>query len=134
MDYATLLQKARKDLPESVSNKERFEIPKVLGHLQGKHTVISNFLQITKIFNREPEQVLKFVLKEIASPGKIEGQIVIIGSKVSASLLNQRIKQYANTYVLCSECGKPDTQLTKEKTVSMLKCTACGAKHPVRLI
>ena len=134
MNYQELLQKARKELPESLTNKERFEVPKVLGHVQGKNTIISNFNQIAKTFGREPMHLLKYVLKELAAPGKIENHQLIIGSKISASQINQKIKQYANTYVLCPECGKPDTQLIKEKSVSMLKCTACGAKHPVRLI
>ncbi len=129
-----MLDKARSELPDSISNKERFEIPKVIGHIQGKNTVISNFFQIAKTLGREVEHLLKYVLKEIAAPGKIDGQRIIIGSKVSASILNQKIKQYTNTYVLCADCGKPDTQLTKEKGISMLKCTACGSKHPVRLI
>lgn len=134
MDYNELLSKARKELPEAISSKERFEIPKVLGHVQGNRTIVSNFVQIAKTLGREPEHLLKYVLKETATPGKMIGQRLILGSKVSASLLNQKVRQYANTYVLCPDCGKPDTELVKEKGISMLKCTACGAKHPVRLI
>jgi translation initiation factor 2 subunit 2 len=134
MSYEELLKKARQELPESVFIKERFEIPKVKGFIQGNNTIVVNFVQIAKTLEREPEHLLKFVLKEIAAPGKLDGQRLIIGSKISASLINQKVKLYANTYVLCPECGKPDTKLIKEKTVSSLKCAACGAKHPVRLI
>ena len=134
MSYEELLKKARQDLPESVFIKERFEIPKVKGFIQGNNTIVVNFVQIAKTLGREPEHLLKFVLKEIAAPGKLDGQRLIVGSKISASLINQKIKLYANTYVLCPECGKPDTKLIKEKAVSSLKCAACGAKHPVRLI
>jgi translation initiation factor 2 subunit 2 len=134
MPYEELLKKARQELPESVFIKERFEIPKVKGFIQGNNTIVVNFVQIAKTLGREPEHLLKFVLKEIAAPGKLDGQRLIVGSKISASLINQKVKLYANTYVLCPECGKPDTKLIKEKTVSSLKCAACGAKHPVRLI
>lgn len=134
MEYKALLEKARNELPEAISSKERFEIPKVLGHIQGNRTVISNFFQIAKALGREPDHLLKFVLKETATPGKIVRQRLILGSKVSATQINQKIRQYANTYVLCPDCGKPDTELIKEKGISMLKCTACGSKHPVRLI
>jgi len=34
--------------------------------------------------------------------------------------------------VLCPECKKPDTQLKKEDRITTIKCSACGAKHPVR--
>ena len=70
MDYEKMLEKARKELPESVLKTERFEIPKVKGHIQGNRTIISNFNQIAKTLRREPEHLLKFVLKELAAPGE----------------------------------------------------------------
>ena len=133
-DYRVLLDKARMELPESVINIDRFEIPNVKGHIQGNNTIISNFAQIAKTLGREVEHFLKFVLKELATPGKLDGQRLILGRKISATLINQKIKLYAHTYVLCPECGKPDTVITVDSGVSMLKCTACGSKHPVRLI
>lgn len=134
MSYDDLLKKAREELPESISGRERFEIPKVIGHIQGNRTIISNFFQIAKVLGREPEHLLKYVLKELAAPGKLSGQQLVIGTKISSSIVNKKIKQYANIYVLCAECGKPDTKLTIEGGIYSLKCTACGAKHPVRLI
>src|SRR3989344_260202 len=133
-DYITLLKKARSELPESIMNKDRFEIPNVKGHIQGNNTIISNFLQIAKSLGRETEHFLKFILKELATPGKLDGQRLILGRKISAALINQKVKLYANSYVLCPECGKPDTVIAKEGGISMLKCTACGSTHPVRLI
>ncbi len=72
MEYKKLLEQARKELPKSVFEKERFEIPKVRGHIQGNRTVISNFLQIANSVGREPEHMLKFVLRELAAPGEIK--------------------------------------------------------------
>jgi translation initiation factor 2 subunit 2 len=57
---------------------------------------------------------------------------LIIGTKVAASRVNQKIRQYANEFVLCPECGKPDTKMEKEGHVTFLKCTACGARHIAR--
>ena len=133
MEYKKLLEEARKDLPESVFKKERFEIPKVRGHLQGNRTVISNFLQIASLLGRDSEQLLKFILREIAAPGEIKKSgSVIIGTKVPSSRINQKIKQYANLFVFCPECGKPDTKLEKEKAFTFIKCMACGARHTVK--
>jgi translation initiation factor 2 subunit 2 len=133
MDYKRLLKEARKELPESVFEKERFEIPKVRGHIQGNRTVISNFLQIASALGREPEHMLKYVLRELATPGEIKkSETVIIGAKVPASRINEKIRQYANDYVFCYECGKPDTKMEKEKSVVFVRCLACGARHPVR--
>ena len=114
-DYLALLKQARQSMPEHVINKERFEIPKVKGHLQGNKTIISNFLQIASMLRREPEHVLKFVLRELASPGEIKKSgSVIIGSKVPASRINDAIRNYANEFVFCPDTGKPDTVLEWE--------------------
>ncbi|MFW6225798.1 MAG: translation initiation factor IF-2 subunit beta, partial [bacterium] len=41
-------------------------------------------------------------------------------------------RKYAEEFVLCPECGKPDTELIKEEGITKLHCLACGAKHPVQ--
>ena len=132
-EYKKLLESVRKELPEHVFQKERFELPKAKGHIQGSRTVISNFLQIADTLRREPGNMLKFVLRELATPGEIKKSgSVIIGSKVPASRINEKIKQYASSYVFCYECGKPDTKIEKEGDFSFLKCTACGARHVIK--
>lgn len=133
MNYKKLLKQARKELPDMVFEKERFEIPKIRGHIQGNRTIISNFIQIADSLRREPEHMLKYVLRELATPGEIKKSgSVIIGTKISASRVNEKIKQYANEFVLCSECGKPDTKIEKEDNFSYLKCAACGARHRIK--
>ena len=133
MDYEQLLKRARENLPESVFEKERFEIPKVRGHLQGNKTVVTNFLQIASALRRPPEHLLKYVLRELATPGEITRSGVLrLGSKLAASRINEKIKQYAHEFVFCLDCGKPDTEIVKEGDFAFMKCTACGSKHPVK--
>lgn len=128
-----MLENVRKNLPEVVFLKERFEIPKVLGHVQGNRTVVSNFLQISSALRRESEHLLKYILKELATPGEIKKSgALILGTKVPASRINEKVRQYANKFVLCFECGKPDTLIVKEDGLNYLKCTACGAKNVVK--
>ncbi|MFQ5621573.1 MAG: translation initiation factor IF-2 subunit beta [Candidatus Nanoarchaeia archaeon] len=134
MDYEELLKRAREQLPESVFEKERFEIPKVVGHIEGSKTIIRNFGKIAQELNRPVEHLLKYVLKELATPGSLRGNTLTIGSKVSAGRLNAKIRQYAEEFVLCPECGKPDSKIIKEGEFSSLKCLACGAKKPVKSI
>lgn len=127
-----MLERAKKQLPEAITSGERFEIPKAEGHIQGNKTIISNFSQIVDTFRREPQHLLKFLQRELATPASIDGPRLVLGRKIKAELINQKITQYANTFVICPECGKPDTQLKKEDKILTLKCTACGAKHPVK--
>jgi translation initiation factor 2 subunit 2 len=132
LNYEQLLDKGRAEFPEAVRTFERFEPPKARGHLQGSKTIITNFPQIVSALNRDSDQFLKFILKELATPGELRKGFLLLGRKVSASSFNEKIKKYVDTYVICSECGKPDTQLIKEKNVPYMKCLACGAKHVVK--
>jgi translation initiation factor 2 subunit 2 len=130
-NYEELLERGKKALPETTQSTERFVVPKIRGHIQGNKTVLSNFLQIAQCFGRKPEQVLKYILKELAAPGEIKKQFVVLGAKVPAARINEKIQQYADTFVICRECGKPDTKMTKEENVCFIKCQACGARYSV---
>jgi len=131
-NYDKILSRARDKLPEKVLSKDRFEIPKVRGHIQGVKTIISNFNQIASTLGREQQQLLKYLQRELATPAEIDGPRLVLGRKISASLINAKIEQFAKEYVLCVECGKPDTKIMKEENIFTLKCTVCGAKHPIR--
>lgn len=132
MNYEALLDRAKEQLPEDVESTERFVIPKVKGHIQGVKTVINNWFEIAKTLDRKPPHILKYVQKGLATPGEIVKQSVIFGSKIPASKINEKIKQYADDFVFCKACGKPETKLSKEAGVIIMTCQACGAKNTVR--
>jgi len=128
-----LLKRARERLPKSVFEKERFEIPKVKGHLEGNKTVISNFDQIAGILRRPIDHLLKYLLKELATPGDItRSGLLVLGAKIASTRINSKIRQYADEFVLCGACGKPDTEITREGDFSFMKCSACGNKQTVK--
>ena len=131
-DYAQLLKRAREKLPDVALKSERFEIPKVKGHVEGNKTIIANFQEIVNIFRREPAQLLKYLQRELATPASVDGARLILGRKLTSALVNAKVQQFAKDFVLCPECNRPDTQLKKEGNVLVMHCTACGAKHPVR--
>ena len=132
MEYEELLKRGRGLMPESVFEKERFEIPKVKGHLEGNKTIVSNFSQIAGNLRRPQEHLLKYILKELATPGDIRSGQLILGSKIPATRINEKIRQYSHEFVLCPDCGKPDTEIKKEGEFSILQCSACGSKHQVK--
>ncbi len=131
-DYEKLLKQAYKELPEIKEGSDRFEIPKVSGHIQGNKTVITNFNTIVSTLRREAQQIIKFLQRALASPSTMDGPRLIFGRKIASSLINSKLKEYTENFVLCSECKKPDTQLRKREGVTVLKCTACGAQHAVK--
>ena len=128
-----MLKKARGEMPESVFESERFEIPKVKGHLQGNKTVISNFFVIADTLGRTPEHVLKYILKELATPGNLTRSALILGAKVPASRINEKIRKYATEYVLCRDCGKnSEVTLTRDAQLTglqLFQCNHCGSNN-----
>ena len=132
LDYENMLKEGKSKLPEISVSKERFEVPKVKGHIEGNKTIISNFSEMASSLRREAEHLLKYLQRELATPASIDGPRLMLGRKISAAQINQRIQQYARDFVLCSECGKPDTIIVKEDRVLFLRCTVCGAKKPVK--
>ena len=90
-------------------------------------------MQIARVLRRESEHLLKYIQKELAAPGEVNRSgLLVLGSKIAASRINDKIKQYANEFVLCPNCGKPDTEVKKEGDFAFLKCSACGAKNSVK--
>ncbi len=77
--------------------------------------------------------MLKFLLKELATPGEIKKSgSIMLGRKIGSNLINEKINLYAEKFVFCKECGKPDTNIKLVDSVIFLKCTACGAEHQIK--
>jgi translation initiation factor 2 subunit 2 len=131
-DYEKLLDQAYENVKQVSISSDRFEIPKIEGRFEGRKTILTNFSQIASHLRRNPEHFQKFILKELAASGHREGDRLSLNMKVPSAKINTKIEQYAKEFVLCKECGKPDTQLLKEDRITVLHCLACGAKHPVR--
>ena len=129
--YNELLDRLYKQV-KRVEVAERFEVPKVEGMVEGSKTIVTNFSQICSILRRKPEHLAKFLSRELAAQVSIEGDRLILNRKLLSSQINDKIQAYANEFVICQECGKPDTELIKEKGLMFLHCLACGAKHSVR--
>ncbi len=110
---------------------ERFEIKKVVGHHEGGKTIISNFIQVSTCLRRNPEHFAKFLFKELAAPGEIAGDRLIMTRKVSSQHVNEKIEKYAKEYVLCPNCKKPDTEIINEAGKKYLRCLACGNKKEI---
>lgn len=130
--YEEMLDKAYQKVKLPENNGERFEIPKIEGRVEGKKTILTNFFQIAEHLRRNPEHFQKFILRELAASGQKDGERLVLNMKVPSEKINQKIEQYAKEFVICRECGKPDTELLKEDRLTFIKCFACGAKHSVR--
>lgn len=126
------LERAMSRLPASRGTEDRFVIPPPKIFYEGKTTVLENFAGIADALNRDPDHLMKFILQEMGTAGKIEGQHAVFQGRFTEQNLERHIDSYVQEYVICSECHRPDTQLIRSDRVLTLKCEACGAHRPVR--
>ncbi len=131
-NYENLLNLALEQIPRAVFESARFQIPEADVAMVGSRTILKNFKTITAEFNREPEHFMKFLLRELGAAGDIQGAQAVFQGKFSAAIVADRIRRYVEEYVLCRECGKPDTKLEKLERIYISRCEACGARASVR--
>lgn len=129
--YQSLLQRARSRLPPVQAHRERFQVPEPDVMSDGKNTVIRNFQEITEVLRREPAHVIGHLARELGCPGVLDLPRGVLKSRVTKDAIGQRMREYTEKYVICSECKRPDTHLAKEGRFMLLICEACGAQRPV---
>ncbi|MCX6651110.1 MAG: translation initiation factor IF-2 subunit beta [Methanomassiliicoccales archaeon] len=132
-DYLSLLDRAKMQLPETIEKHERFVVPDPDVFQEGKTTVFRNFGDIVDTLRREPEHILQYMLRELGTPGTMEGRRVVFKTRLTPTQVSDKLQNYIDTFVLCSECGRPDTHINKEGRVMILECEACGAHRPVNV-
>jgi len=132
-DYQALLTRARDSIPVDIAQHTRFKVPEIDVLHEGKTTVIRNFTEIADAIQRDPEHILAFLLKELGTAGNLKGKRIVFKGKLMVKQIEERLKNYVDVYVLCSECERPDTKLLKDGRTLVLECSACGAHRPVKV-
>lgn len=132
-DYDKLLSRAWKNLPESVKEHSRFMIPPIDALAEGNSTVVRNFADIAGALNRDMSHIFSYLLKELGTAGMVEGRRGVFKGRISPRNIAQKLENYTNAFVLCSECHKPDTRIVKEGRTQILLCEACGGHRPIKV-
>lgn len=130
--YNILLEQAYEKVKIIKKGNERFEVPAVEGQVIGKTTIITNLANIASYLRRSVEHLAKFLQKELATSGKLDNERLILNTRLNSAKVNEKVQAYTREFLLCNECGKPDTELITEKNLRFKHCLACGAKSPVR--
>lgn len=133
-DYNEMLKGAMEKMPKKMDTSDRFKIPQAVCEIHGNKTLVKNFNEIINGLRRDASHLSKYLFKELAVPGSIEGSILTLQTKVSCDMMQKKIEDYIKEFVYCKVCGEPDTKLVKEERITFMKCDACGAKSPVRTI
>lgn len=124
-----MLDRAMEETPDIDGSSERFEVPDPEVRQEGNVTVFENFQQVCRQLGREDEHVMKFLQNEVGTSGHIDesGRARLTGD-FGHDRIATAIDEYVDEYVLCSECGLPDTRIEREGNVELLRCEACGAR------
>ena len=131
-NYKDLLKKVHENIESKPVSDDRFNLPKAEIFHEGNTSVIKNFDKISDAVNREPDEILKYLLGGLGTAGERKGSRVVFQGKIRAESIQTKLMDYINTYVICSECSKPDTHLVKRGRNTMVRCDACGAIRPLK--
>jgi len=131
-DYDKLLNRVRSITSTKIVDEDRFKVPKVDIFYEGNTTVFKNFDKIVDILNREGNHLLKFFLGNVGTAGEIVGGRIVFQGKIPTRTVQDKLNEYVDTYVICSECNRPDTHLVKKGRTILIRCDACGAFRSIR--
>ncbi len=131
-NYDNLLNRARSSIPEVTLKKERLEMPRLFVSTIGMRTIISNFKEVSEMLDRDPQHILKFLTREMATAATYHDGRAIFQGKFRKDTFEHLLTRYMDSFVICHVCKRPDTKIVKEKRLSFVVCNACGAKSAVK--
>ena len=131
-NYDELLKRARDQVPEVTLKKERLELPRLFVTMVGMRTTIANFKEISDTLDRDPQHILKFLTREMATAATYHDGRAIFQGKFPRDTFERLLQRYTESFVTCPVCKRPDTKIVKEKRLSFIVCNACGARSSVK--
>ena len=130
-EYTKLLDAAMAEIPKRSSSGERFEVPRIQGIRMGSRTIVQNFKEIADRMNRDPNHLLKFLSKELATAATTDGTRAIFQGVFKVESINRLLSIYTQRFVICPVCKRPDTKMDRQERYTFLTCEACGARSSV---
>ena len=132
-EYEKMLDSVYAHLPEKVTKTERFETPKFEFFTEGNKTIVKNFKAVVDKIRREPAFLSKHLSKELAVPVDVQGDRLILQRKLTGDIVNKKLEDFVNKFVICKQCRRPDTHVEElGHGLKQLICESCGARMAVR--
>lgn len=129
MAYDEHLDRALEATPDIEGSADRFSLPDPDVRQEGHVTVYENFQETLDTLDRDEKHLMKYLQNELGTSASIDerGRLRLTG-EFKQTRIREAMEAYADGYVLCPECGLPDTRLEKENGAEILRCEACGAR------
>ena len=115
----------------------RYKMPAVMGKIEGKgngiKTVIINISALALSLHRSPGEVTKHFGCELGAQttyNETTDRAVVNGAHTDM-VLQQTVHKYIQEFVLCPNCGLPETNYSFRNGCVLHRCMACGAKEMV---
>lgn len=116
----------------------RYKMPKLLSKIEGKgngiKTVIPNMEDIARSLSRPPSYPTKFFGCELGAQVQMDDKTsrYIVNGAHEAARLAELLDSFIKKFVLCPDCGNPETDMSVDKKENIwLDCKACGSHRMV---
>jgi translation initiation factor 2 subunit 2 len=132
LEYEDLLKRLKNNQTvEGTKNVARLELPLPQIQWIGRKTIFRNFKEFPRLMRRDPNKILMFLAKELATAVSLIGERAIFIGRKDKQSFSVLLNRYLKNFVICPVCQSPDTHLEKVKRLQLLVCEACGAKSPL---
>jgi translation initiation factor 2 subunit 2 len=129
-----LLDRAYTLLKKENKNKKAFVKPQMANI--NRKSYITNFIMFCSSINREPDHVMKFLIKDMNTDISLirEGNIgsdeytgLKFNNLFRSNQIMNSITNYMKTYVLCELCKSGETNIVKIDRINYIQCDSCKA-------
>lgn len=135
MSYEELLGRLMEELKKvkKGSKTQRIELPRPDVIWVGNRTILRNFTDYSKLLRRDPDRMLMYMAKRLATLATRDGERAIFVGRKDVQSIEAVINRYIKDVVICPACGSWDTKLERIKRLTFIVCEACGARSPARV-
>ncbi len=130
--YIEMLNEIYEKLPKKVETIDRYKLPQLEIEYKGNKTIIKNIEKILNFIRRDKKNFKKTFSRILGVQINFEGNELIINANVSKQVIENKINEYVNKFVICEVCQKPETVLEEENNILYLRCLACGYRKILR--
>lgn len=130
---ATMMMAISRDVDLEDDTHFRYQMPRleIATQSKGKQTVLVNLQEIADALHRETEDIIRFIGRRVGTSVSVSKKW--LRGQFDLPLLQSILQEYVRFYVLCGNCGLPDTVCRpyKSKQTMAVNCRACGAITPI---
>lgn len=113
----------------------RYKMPLVYGKIEGRgngiKTVVPNITDVAMSLHRDAGEVNKFFGCELGAQTTYSAETdrAVVNGAHTDTVLQQMMHRYIQGFVICPNCGLPETVYKIKSEIIYHNCAACGAKE-----